>query len=199
MEILISDLGNVILLHNLRRAYETLARLGGRDVHDLIRAGEPTRKQAGAGQINAQDFRRRLCSEAGIQLSRPRFSEIWNSIWTPNEPFMEFLHTWKASGGELYLLSNIDGIHWEYCRRTYADVFQQFDRCFVSYRMKMRKPDVRMFLEVIAHVQVPPSHCLFVDDYAQNTQAARSIGMHAWHYKASAHDVFLDYVRAMTG
>lgn len=42
------------------------------------------------------------------------------------------------------------------------------------------KPDARAFLAAAAALDLPPSACAFVDDLADNIEAAQTLGMHSW-------------------
>lgn len=53
------------------------------------------------------------------------------------------------------------------------------DWAFVSCRTGLRKPDQRAYLNAAERLQVDPTQCVFIDDRAENIQAARSVGMTA--------------------
>ena len=51
-----------------------------------------------------------------------------------------------------------------------------------SARLKAAKPDPAIYLAAAELAGVPPERCLFVDDSAANTDAARALGMTAHHF-----------------
>jgi putative hydrolase of the HAD superfamily len=51
-----------------------------------------------------------------------------------------------------------------------------------SARLGAAKPDRRIYLAAAELAGVPPQRCLFVDDSATNTEAARALGMSAHHF-----------------
>lgn len=81
------------------------------------------------------------------------------------------------TGAQLALLSNapeplaraIDQHHWS----------RHFDRRYYSCRLGAAKPAPRAFQLVISDLGQRPGEVLFIDDRAENTRAARELGMHA--------------------
>ena len=56
------------------------------------------------------------------------------------------------------------------------------DAIVSSARLKTAKPDPAIYLAAAELAGVPPRKCLFVDDSATNTDAARALGMTAHHF-----------------
>ena len=54
------------------------------------------------------------------------------------------------------------------------------DHVFVSYKMGMLKPDVRIFEAVLSELQACPHEVAFFDDKQKNVDAAASLGIHAF-------------------
>jgi putative hydrolase of the HAD superfamily len=83
----------------------------------------------------------------------------------------------RRTGAQLALLSNapeplaraIDQHHWS----------RHFDRRYYSCRLGAAKPAPRAFQLVISDLGERPGEVLFIDDRAENTRAARELGMHA--------------------
>ena len=82
----------------------------------------------------------------------------------------------QRTGARLALLSNapeplaraIDDSRWS----------RDFDRCYYSCRLGAAKPDPRAFQIVLRDLGAQPDEVLFIDDRAENTAAARNLGMH---------------------
>ena len=51
-------------------------------------------------------------------------------------------------------------------------------RIFVSYRLGLLKPDIKIYQKVLERLQVPPEAVVFVDDKPVNVQAAQTLGIH---------------------
>ena len=52
------------------------------------------------------------------------------------------------------------------------------DACYLSYKLKVMKPDVAFFQKVLEAEQVNPDETLFLDDGPRNVEAAASLGIH---------------------
>lgn len=54
-----------------------------------------------------------------------------------------------------------------------------------SFEEKMMKPDARLFQLVCERLGVLPEETVFLDDVENNVEGARSIGIHAIHFKSN--------------
>lgn len=80
----------------------------------------------------------------------------------------------------VYLLSNIYDTAWQHAvgeieRAGYA-VDECFDQVFLSYEMKLAKPDIRIFQTVIDKTGLNPATTLYLDDTAENIDTGRAMG-----------------------
>lgn len=76
------------------------------------------------------------------------------------------------------LLSNTNEIHWQHVAGQ-SDVFDGFERLFLSYETGNAKPDPAAFHDVIEHFGCDPVDILFFDDSPGNVAAARQAGLQA--------------------
>ncbi len=58
-----------------------------------------------------------------------------------------------------------------------------------SHRLRIAKPDERIYHHAVEGIGHPAEATLFIDDRIENVEAARSVGLHAIQY--SSHDSFL--------
>ena len=76
---------------------------------------------------------------------------------------------------KLIILSNVSQM------RSFIDeefgLYSHFDRTFLSYRLKTKKPSKRIFEYVMKALKVKPQKILFIDDKTANLQVARELGM----------------------
>lgn len=80
----------------------------------------------------------------------------------------------------VYLLSNIYDTAWQHAvmqieRAGYA-VGDCFDRVFLSFEMRLAKPDPRIFRAVIAATGLNPATTLYLDDTAENIVVGQAMG-----------------------
>ena len=111
----------------------------------------------------------------------------WNELLTgiPASK-LNHLESLKRQGYRLFLLSNTNIMHWSLCRDRFftslgKDANHYFERIFLSYEMHLAKPDTRIFEQTLNAAGINAGETLFVDDSAENCQAAASLGIATVH------------------
>ena len=64
------------------------------------------------------------------------------------------------------------------------DVTSVFDVIVISGLVGVQKPDPAIYHIVLERLSLTPEETLFVDDFVQNIEAARSLGMRTFHFRA---------------
>lgn len=83
---------------------------------------------------------------------------------------MEYL---RNQGGKICLLSNaLPNLAGTASELVYKK------RAFVSYRLHLLKPDVRIYQKVLEQLKAAPEEVVFIDDKQLNVEAAQSLGIH---------------------
>lgn len=82
----------------------------------------------------------------------------------------------------VYLLSNTNDIHWQWaCKNVFPyhgfQVEDYFEKIYLSYEMKMMKPDSRIFQTVLEDANIDPKETFFIDDSAANCLTAEALGI----------------------
>lgn len=82
----------------------------------------------------------------------------------------------KEKGYGIYLLSNYSE---ELFKKHTADAsfMQEIDGMVVSYQVHITKPDKRIYHHLLNKYDLKPEECIFFDDRAENTEAAKKIGI----------------------
>ncbi len=80
------------------------------------------------------------------------------------------------SDHHLVLGSNTDPIHFSYAVEKFH-VVQNFEQYFLSYEMGLLKPDPAFFHHILQTLGTPAAECIFIDDRAENVDAALSVGI----------------------
>ena len=86
----------------------------------------------------------------------------------------------------LVLLSNTNPIHW---RKAVDDYFTQgglnvnyyFEKTYLSYEMRMLKPDEEIYRKVLDSSGMDAGDTLFIDDSKANCAAAERLGITSMH------------------
>jgi epoxide hydrolase-like predicted phosphatase len=75
---------------------------------------------------------------------------------------------------------------WSDARENFTRLFgldQAFDTMIISAEEGLAKPDPRLYQLAAERLGVQPDEAVFVDDFIENVEAARAVGMHALHYQ----------------
>ena len=83
----------------------------------------------------------------------------------------------KEKGYRVYLLSNYPELLWKQhvCRQ---DFYPLLDGEVVSWQEHYGKPEERFFRRLLEKYDLKAEECIFLDDRADNTQAAEETGFH---------------------
>lgn len=100
----------------------------------------------------------------------------WTDLAQPAIPHsVRLLRALKAKGVPVFVLSNFGAENFPVSQAQFP-FLTEFDRFYVSGRMRMRKPDQAIYAAVEADCGVPPQDLLFADDRDENIDAARARG-----------------------
>ena len=187
---LLIDFGGVLIDLDRRRCLEHFRRLGMPDVENLLHDchQEGFFQLHEKGLISDAGFRERIRQAIGRPVTDEAIDEAWNSFLDGIPAYkLDFLLELRKHY-TVCLLSNTNAIHWDYaCTHDFAQggrrVEDYFDRIYLSYQLKMIKPDAEIFQAVLADAGLTPEETLFIDD-AERT--ARSLGIHT--YTPQAHE-----------
>ena len=89
---------------------------------------------------------------------------------------MTAMHKAKAANIPIYILSNMQAHAWEYLSKTY-DCFDACEGVLVSCDVGLIKPDRAIYQCLCDTFSLTASECVFVDDMAENIEAAKAFGM----------------------
>lgn len=185
IENIIFDLGGVLLNidYNLTRtAFEELGVANFEEMYSQSGADELF-KELERGTVSIPDFYKRLNVCTGLHLSAKEINNAWNQMLLDfREGSLRFVDSLK-SRYRVFLLSNTNAIHMEaffsiYESKDRKKLFRDyFERCFYSYLMGTRKPDVECYQQVISELNIIPGNTLFIDDSIQNLHGAEEAGL----------------------
>jgi putative hydrolase of the HAD superfamily len=151
-------------------------------------SGEGFFKDFEMGLISPDEFRSEIRNRIAQPLSDEEVDALWLKMlkYIPAEKIDLLLELRKHY--MVYLLSNTNQIHWQYVsslkygRRRFR-IHDFFEKMFLSFEMKMAKPDTCIFEKMMHDANLLPEETLFIDDSAANCHAAASLGIHAHHYR----------------
>lgn len=187
---LLFDFGDVFLNLNKKA---TLAALKGLGFTDFSAEMLQQNKKYEVGEISSEEFIA-FYQEQLPQSSAADLQEAWNSILLDlpvhRLAFIQQLSEEKKY--KLILLSNTNDLHISWVQENIKS-FETFKNCFeafyLSHEINFRKPNADIYEFVLQKHQLQPQEVLFIDDTAENTQAAQNLGLYTWNIDPSTEDV----------
>ncbi|MCZ2133017.1 MAG: HAD family phosphatase [Bacteroidetes bacterium] len=172
----IFDLGGVLyrIDHSLTRS--AFARLGTAPEFSLTEQHDLFDKYD-RGTTETPDFLNELRSVFGLRGDDTELIEAWNAMLLGAIADNIALAVKLREKMPIYLLSNINDLHYRAIKSELDTAFNQFDGLFMSYRIGMRKPDAEIYASVLNHIRYAADEILFIDDAPQNITAASLQGI----------------------
>jgi len=178
------DLGGVIMTLDPAEALRRFKALGLSDAERYLDAYT----QSGIfgnleeGKITAEDFRSKLSSLTGHELTFDECKHAWLG-YRKDVPQrnLDLLKELRAKGYRLILLSNTNPFMMDWALSSDFDgkgssLNDYFDALYLSYRLGIMKPVPDFFRQVLDNENILPEETLFVDDGPRNVEAAGKLG-----------------------
>ena len=184
---LIFDFGGVLIDLDINQCILNFNSLGLENVEQYLNnfAQSGFFMQLEKGQISAAEFRNEIRKLTPNKLTDTQIDEAWCSflLEIPEEKLEMLIELRKKF--RVVLLSNTNIIHFPNSEKLLftnkgRQLSEYFDRCYLSYEMKMAKPDLQIFKNILASENVQPNECLFLDDGLKNTLQAQKLGIQTY-------------------
>jgi putative hydrolase of the HAD superfamily len=182
---IVFDLGGVIVTLDQPQAVRRFEELGVKNAAQLLDPYTQTGifGDLEIGKIGTDTFRRELSKIAGRELTYQDCCYAWQGyVGEVPERNLVALDKLRREGYRLILLSNTNPFMMEFILSGRFDgkgrsLAQYVDTMYLSYQMKVMKPDETFFRRVLMSEKIIPSETLFVDDGPRNVAAASQIGI----------------------
>jgi putative hydrolase of the HAD superfamily len=181
---IVFDLGGVIMTLDPAEALRRFKALGLSDAERNL----DSYTQSGIfgnleeGKITAEDFRSKLSSLTGHELTFDECKHAWLG-YRKDVPQrnLDLLKELRAKGYRLILLSNTNPFMMDWALSCEFDgkgssLNDYFDALYLSYRLGIMKPVPDFFRQVLDNENILPEETLFVDDGPRNVEAAGKLG-----------------------
>lgn len=181
---IVFDLGGVIMTLDPAEALRRFKALGLSDAERYL----DSYTQSGIfgnleeGKITAEDFRSKLSSLTGHELTFDECKHAWLG-YRKDVPRrnLDLLKELRAKGYRLILLSNTNPFMMDWALSSEFDgkgssLNDYFDALYLSYRLGIMKPAPDFFRQVLDNENILPEETLFVDDGPRNVEAAGKLG-----------------------
>jgi epoxide hydrolase-like predicted phosphatase len=180
----IFDLGGVLLRTENRTPRNQLADRLGLTCDELsaVIFDSLSAHQAVKGEITADEHWKAVQKALGIP--NDEFTKVPLDFWggdSLDEKLVNYLRDLQPQY-KTALLSNA----WDDLRQIIEEEWQiddAFDEMIISAEVGLAKPDPRIYQKAIAALDVTTSEAVFVDDFVENVEGARALGMQAIQFK----------------
>ncbi|MGB0496916.1 MAG: HAD-IA family hydrolase [Rubricella sp.] len=182
-EAVVFDIGNVLLEWNYEAYYterfgaEVTARFLAET--DMLAAHFLT--DAGAG------FSETIRAHEGRHPDWAHMIRLWREDWIAMcapviDGSVALMREVQARGTPVFALSNFGAENFEWTANA-LPFLREFDRAFISGRMKMAKPDPAIYAAVEQESGLPGHALFFIDDREENCAAAEQRGWRAHRFE----------------
>lgn len=183
---IIFDYGNVIFEINFSKAQHALKQLGIDNIVDFFahKSHHSLFDDFETASISAVQFRDGIRAAAkNVNLSDEEIDAAWNSLLIGVSADNHDILTDVKKHYRTFLLSNNNEIHYNwiinYLKSSFEidDYSNFFEKAYFSQLMRLRKPNVNIFEQVINENNLDPNETLFIDDSPQHIEGAKKAGL----------------------
>ena len=179
------DLGKVLIDFDHRIAVRRIRKycaLSEEEIYNLFFDSDVTDRYE-RGLISSEYFFQEVRAMLQATISYDDFIPIWNEIFTPHPGMLEVLRSLHGAC-RLYMVSNLNEAHGLYLQKQFPEYFKNFEHLFLSYELKLRKPDDAIYAAIIRFIGLPPQHIIYTDDRQELVAAARRHGIDAFVFES---------------
>lgn len=145
-------------------------------------------QRAQLGQVPAEEFWETIC--AGLRYPKQDWAEFERVFWSGDRldiGLMDYVRSLRPRF-KTGLLSNAYTSLRHYLANYYR-ILDAFDVVVISAEVGVMKPDPRIFQRMVNGLAVRPDEAVFIDDFVQNVEGARAVGLHAVQFTGRAKTV----------
>lgn len=183
------DFGGVMTLSDRPHEAYALAREHNIAESILTEGFSRYRKLMDGGFITPAELYGVLLADAGIDVAPDLLQALayadLKSFCTPNERTRAWMAKLRGEGFKIGILTNMPTQMASLFRRIFAGFVECADAMVVSGEVKMFKPQPCIFRLIRDKLHVEDRDILFVDDAAENCEAARSLGWRAIQFRSN--------------
>lgn len=173
------DLGNVLVEHNptgTARISEFLGIETG-ELHEFLIESDASRRLCN-GEFSADQFTAMVNKRFNGTITPTMITEWFGPEIERVYPEIPSLVESLAGRYSLGVLSNTFFGHWDYFVTT--ELARYFKAPMASHLLGFVKPDREIYLEALKRISATPGETVFIDDKAENVDAAKALGINAF-------------------
>jgi glucose-1-phosphatase len=174
---IVFDLGNTLIRfdHTISaKKLSNLFKLDSKKIYDMF-FDSPLTRDFEAGLISPKEFYARASELLGVKIPYNDFVAIWNDIFWEDDQMCALARYLKGTY-KLFLLSNINRLHFDYIRKKF-DIISIFDELVLSFMVGAIKPDPLIYDDVVRRAGGQREKLLYIDDREDLIQEATRLGI----------------------
>jgi putative hydrolase of the HAD superfamily len=181
------DFGGVLIDIKRERCIEAFSQIGFPAVEQYI--GNYTQSDFfllfEKGLISPEEFYAEVRSASGKDITNQQIDEAWNAFLIGIPEYKLDLLLSLRKKYRVLMLSNTNEIHFKQGGRREFEkqglhLSDYFDKCYLSYELKMAKPQPEIFQYILDNETVKANEILFLDDGEKNIEVAKSLGFQTY-------------------
>ncbi len=188
IEVILFDLGNVILPFNHFQIAEKLSQFSQRkefqDPKKIFSYLFDFEKGAinpfDLGKVSPREFFQTIKESLDLSVSFEEFVPVWCNIFIEDQEVAQIILSLKRKW-RLGLLSNTDPLHFNYILSKFP-VMRALDKWILSYEVGFKKPAIQIFQKAVDWASVKPEKILYIDDTKEYVEVAGSLGIQSVHF-----------------
>jgi HAD superfamily hydrolase (TIGR01509 family) len=114
-----------------------------------------------------------------VPLSREAFYDYWFTAEKENPEMIEYARSLKATGSQLFILSNNFAERATYYEQQFPFLRELFTDIHYSWQTGFVKPDEQCFTNLLAKHNLRAENCFYFDDVQKNIDSAKRMGLRA--------------------
>jgi putative hydrolase of the HAD superfamily len=128
------------------------------------------------GLISDYDFYLKFKNEFHAALDYQEFITIWCDIFTPKYEVIDLVSKLRVIY-PVYLISNINELHFNFLHQQYPQVFTLFDGLVLSFRTKSLKPETQIYAELKRMSGRDYEKIIYIDDRQDLIAKAKDLSL----------------------
>jgi len=139
------------------------------------------RELFGTGEMCREDFIEEGAKLLG--LNRDKFFQEYAKAYSGMKKIEEVCDLYFHIKLPVYIFSDTNPIHFEFCAEIYPEIFAKADKLFLSFETKLRKNKFESYEHLLSHIPIEPREIIFIDNNAAYVNMASEIGLNSVLYK----------------
>jgi len=177
IKVIAFDLGRVLFNFDYNIAFNKIAEKMDVSAEAVLRALfiENFAEDFEAGKVGPDEFYFRFKRKTGLSLSYKEFIPVWCDIFTLNDGTVSLIKKLKTAY-KIFLISNINILHYGFLKSGYPEVFSLFDGQVLSFLSGEVKPSPLIYKELLEKSSCRKESLVYIDDREDLISSARGQG-----------------------